>query len=214
MMNESNSEPHDEKTGGLSGDILLTRTPSSTTMRIPILGLLVLAAALAGCADDDSGDGDNGPTTTTQIPGGNETLEPFVKAGTGSSGTSAGAGGTGVSLGGSGGDFAVEENATLIFAEIRWDDPAQDIDLALDTPDGPDQSGQDFFDHTHEGGSPGMPDSPHSLTVTPADATDWAGAWRVAAFGNGPAADVPYTWAVTVFYGETAVPEGYSALPA
>ena len=169
---------------------------------------LLVAATLimgAGCLDD------NTPTDTT-TPGEPVMMEnatmPQVSRGVGNTGVGAGAGGTAANLAGTGGAFTVSENATILLAEIKWADPVQDIDLSLDTPDGPDASGNDFFDYTATGGSPGAPDSPHSLMISAPE----TGEWRLTGFGNGPAAQVDYSWVVTIFYGETAVPDGYTAL--
>jgi hypothetical protein len=104
--------------------------------------------------------------------------------------------------------FAVGSNVTLVYAEIEWEDEAQDIDLALASPSAGMTGNAQNFDHIAEGGSPGSPDSPHSLTVVAPE----AGEWQASAFANGAAAAVEYRVVVTMFHGEASVPAGYSAL--
>jgi hypothetical protein len=104
--------------------------------------------------------------------------------------------------------FAVAANVTLLLAEIRWDDPVQDLDLALASPSAGGAGRVQNFDHAASGGSPGSPDSPHSLEVDVPE----TGEWRASAFGNGAAAAVEYRLALTLFHGESDVPAGYTAL--
>jgi hypothetical protein len=114
----------------------------------------------------------------------------------------------GGSLGGESTAFEVTSNVTLLYAEIAWDDPVQDIDLALASPDAGMTGTAQNFDYVAQGGSPGAPDSPHSLTI----ASPTAGDWQASAFADGAAAMVDYRVAITLFHGETAVPAGYTAL--
>lgn len=105
-------------------------------------------------------------------------------------------------------EFTVASNVTLVYAEIVWEDAVQDINLALASPSAGMTGTAQNFDHIAEAGSPGEPDSPHSLTVvSPAP-----GLWQASAFANGAAAMVEYRIAVSLFHGETVLPAGYSAL--
>jgi hypothetical protein len=104
--------------------------------------------------------------------------------------------------------FSVGSNVTLVFAEIQWEDEVQDIDLALASPSAGMTGEAQNFDYVAQSGSPGMPDSPHSLTVVAPE----AGEWQASAFANGVASMVEYRIVVTLFHGEVAVPAGYSAL--
>jgi hypothetical protein len=104
--------------------------------------------------------------------------------------------------------FDVGGNVTLLLAEIQWEDPVQDLDLALASPSAATTGGVQTFDHVAEGGSPGAPDSPHRLAVEAPETGDW----QATAFGDGASAMVPFTLAITLFHGETSVPDGYSAL--
>lgn len=174
-------------------------------MRVLLTFLMASVIVVSGCVegDDDSGDDD---TSSTDDGAGtnNTTLEPAVFDGSGTATVSTSAGG--LSQGGL--DFTVDPGATLLYAELAWDDPVADLDLALASPASDSQAGEVNWDHSAEGGMPGSPDSPHSLTLeSPQDGT-----WQGGAIANGAAANVAYRIAVTVFYGETSVPEGYTAL--
>jgi hypothetical protein len=116
--------------------------------------------------------------------------------------------GMGGSLGGAAVPFNVTSNVTLLYVEIAWEDPVQDIDLALASPDAGMTGTAQNFDYVQSGGMPGAPDSPHSITI-PSPA---AGDWLASAFADGAAAMVDYRVAITLFHGEDAVPAGYSAL--
>lgn len=173
---------------------------------------LCLSAALAGCSDDNGGDGGT-PTGAPPTDDDNETAQDTTFRLNGTSGVGAGVPmGPSLSSQGDSLDFTVEENATLIFAELAWDDPVVDLDLALRSPNAVDQGNIQTYDHTAQGGGPGQPDSPHSLTLTGADVVP--GDWRGTTFASGASAGVPFRMAVSVFYGETEVPEGFSALNA
>jgi hypothetical protein len=104
--------------------------------------------------------------------------------------------------------FAVAPNVTLLYAEIVWDDEVQDIDLALASPSAGMTGTAQNYDHIVRQGSPGMPDSPHSLALVAPE----PGEWQASAFGNGVAGMVEFRIAITMFHGETTVPDGYSGL--
>jgi hypothetical protein len=105
-------------------------------------------------------------------------------------------------------NFTVGSDVTLVYAEMAWEDPVQDLDLGLASPDAGMTGTAQNFDHVAKGGMPGAPDSPHSLTIVgPAP-----GEWLATAFANGAASMVDYRIAVTLFHGETTVPDGYTAL--
>lgn len=178
-------------------------------MRTLLVLLTLTAAALAGCAGDDSGSDATTPTGTDDNTGGtNVTESPQTFQGDGVITASA----TVITTGGDPLDFTIGADATLLFAEIRWDDPVQDIDLALRSPDAGMTGQSANYDYIKRDGMPGDPDSPHSLTLTPSDLADkaWSGGWQASAFGNGVSANVEYEIAVSVFYGETSVPDGYT----
>jgi hypothetical protein len=113
-----------------------------------------------------------------------------------------------VALGGDSMPFTVEANVTLLYAEIEWKDEVQDIDLALASPSAGMTGTAQNFDYVAQAGSPGMPDSPHSLTIVAPEPGDWL----ASAFANGAATMVEYRIVVTLFHGEAELPGGYSAL--
>lgn len=155
-----------------------------------------LALAFAGCLEA-GGREDMAEDGTRMEP-------PTVVEGTGMITAS----GPVLAVGGETMAFTAGSDVTLVFAEIAWDDEAQDIDLALASPSAGMTGNAQNFDHVASGGAPGSPDSPHSLTITAPE----AGEWQASAFGNGVAGMVEYRIAVTLFHGEAAVPPGYSAL--
>lgn len=160
--------------------------------------LLALAAALlalgAGCISDRPA---SGPAPAAAQP-------PTVLLSEGQVAAS----GPVVAVGGDSYPFSVDPSVTLLLAEIQWEDPVQDIDLALASPSAGTVGGAQNFDHQAKGGSPGMPDSPHRLLVEAPEPGDW----QATAFADGAGAMVTYHLAITLFHGETAVPDGYSAL--
>lgn len=171
-------------------------------MRIALASSLLALLALAGCSDG----GDETPAPAGPVDANGEPLDaaPQVIKGTGTITAS----GPVLSLGDAGIPFGVGANVTLLYAEIVWSDPVQDIDLALASPAAGTTGTAQNFDIIANGGSPGAPDSPHSLTV----ANPAQGEWQASAFANGAAAMLEYDVAITLFHGETAVPPGYTAL--
>lgn len=170
--------------------------------RLAICALAALAVLASGClSDDDLPPSDGGPDGA---PGSTDAQPPTVLRGEGQITAS----GPVVAVGGTPMTFSVAPNATLLLAEIAWDDPVQDINLALASPSAGMTGTAQNFDHVAEGGSPGMPDSPHSLAV----ASPETGDWQASAFANGGGANVEFRIAVTLFHGETTVPEGYTAI--
>ncbi len=166
-----------------------------------ILGLL-----LAGCADEpDDEETDPGTPTT---PGPAQPLPPQVFNGTG---TITIAGGVGVTLtqGAEPISFTVDENATVLYAELTWDSDQFDLDLCLSSPDAGSVAGERNCDTVVEGGTPGAPDKPLAIAL-PAPTS---GAWEATPVPNAVTADTTYHIAVTVFYAGTDVPDGYTALP-
>ena len=172
-----------------------------------VLGtMLLIVASTAGCVSEGEDD-EAGPSTDTSAANNATARLPEVFQSDGSITAS----GPVVGVGGADPSFAVGDGATLIYAQIQWDDATQDIDLALGSPTAQttSQAGETQFDHRAEGGAPGSPDSPHSLTV----ASPEPGDWFPGALASGAAAQVDYHIAITVYYAETEVPEGYTALP-
>ncbi len=169
-------------------------------MRIlAVAALFVLAGCLNAPGSDpiDPNDPDN-PDNPGGVPGNAVT--------TGSGLVVASAGPLAGSQGG--GEVMVDAGARLLFVEWQWDDPVVDLDGALSSPSAGDTQGVANIDHTATGGSPGAPDSPHSLTVQGPE----PGSWAVSMIANGGAANTEYRFAATVFYDTDVVPEGYSAL--
>jgi hypothetical protein len=159
------------------------------TMGLALVALL----ALGGCLDG-GGDGQEIPVT----------VMPTVVEGMGMIVVS----GPVAAVGGDTLLFTVGDNVTLVYAEIEWEDDVQDLDLALASPNAGMTGNAQNFDHVAEGGSPGSPDSPHFLVVV----APQPGEWQASAFASGVAGAVEYRIVVTMFHGEAAVPEGYSAL--
>lgn len=170
-------------------------------MSIRFAAFAVLALALAGCAEGGQEAPWTGPVDENGDP---IEMAPTVIQGTGSITAS----GPVLAVGGEATPFTVTPGVTLLFAEIQWEDPVQDVDLALASPEAGMTGTAQNFDFLASGGSPGMPDSPHSLTIP----NPQAGDWQASAFANGAAAMLEYHVAITLFHGETAVPSGYSAL--
>lgn len=166
-------------------------------MKAMALFALAVALASAGCLEAGGGAGEDGEDDLMADP-------PTVVAGTGMITAS----GPVLAVGGESLAFSVGSNVTLLFAEIAWEDEVQDIDLALASPSAGMTGNAQNFDHVAASGSPGSPDSPHSLTIVAPD----AGEWQASAFANGAATMVEYRIAVTLFHGEASVPAGYTAL--
>src|SRR5688500_6855980 len=113
-------------------------------------GLALALLALGGCLTAGGGDDAGLPPPAA----------PTVIRGTGMVTAS----GPVLALGSGATPFLVAENVTLLHAEIAWDDEVQDIDLALASPGAGRTGNAQTFDRVGAGGSPGAPDSPHSLT--------------------------------------------------
>lgn len=176
--------------------------------------LLVLASlaslALAGCSSEDTEGGDPIPTVTDgPVGGGNGTQgPPRVFYGNGTITFSAGTPVVSFTNGGAGFEFEVLDNATLLFAEMAWEGPS-DLDLYLSSPAaGEDPAGNRVYDHTNTEGDVGSPDIPSTITVKkPGDGT-----WVATPFAKAGTAGTAFDLAITVFYGETEVAAGYTAL--
>ncbi len=166
-------------------------------MRILAVAVLVM---FSGClsadpADNGDGTGTGGPEDTP----GNE-----VAVGSGTVVASAGV----IATSQGGGQITVQPGARLLYVEWVWADPVVDLDGALSSPSAGDTQGVQNIDHTATGGTPGAPDSPHSLAIVAPD----VGVWTISMIANGVAANTGYDFAATVFYDTDAVPDGYSAL--
>ncbi len=177
-----------------------------------LLIVLTVGLLLPGCADDDGGDGPAGGdggdgTGPGDAPG--QALEPQVFNATG---TITVAGGVGVTFnfGGEAMPFRVDENATVLYAELTWDSDEFDLDLCLASPDAGDVGGVRNCDTLVEGGTAGAPDKPLAIAL-PAPT---AGEWEATPVPNAAAVSTTFHLAVTVFYAGSDVPDGYTALPA
>ena len=159
-----------------------------------LLVMVLATLAFAGCSDGGS-NSDDSTATTTPTPTGNG--GPNVTPGEGTMLVSAG----GLTFGQGGLDVDVGDTVTLLYAEIRWADTVQDLNLGVRSP---------TYDYTVEGGGPGSPDSPHSLAVQSPE----EGTWSATAFANPAAVGVTYDLAITLFHGEKQVPDGYTAFAA
>ncbi len=170
-------------------------------LRIVALALVLVTGS--GCLAEES-------PPVVEMPeaeSGNETAAPNIAAvvfqGSGTVAASAGP----VAASNGGGVADVDAGATLLYVEWRWDDPVQDLDGALSSPSAGSTGGVENLDHTAEGGAPGSPDNPHSLTLSSPE----VGQWGVSMIANGAAGQVDYEFRATVFYGATTVPDGYTA---
>jgi hypothetical protein len=171
---------------------------------LAILAALALLT-MAGCSDEKTTTGPEEPEEPQT--GGNNTTQVSEITGT----VSASVGVPGVVSFQSGAaalEFTVGPNATLIHIELEWDSAALDLDLHAKEPG----SDATTWQHSAEGGGPGSPDSPHNLTIAMGEAGTWEGAWTAGIFANGAASNVNYRIVASVFHGETALPEGYTAL--
>ena len=163
--------------------------------------------AVPGCLSDGGGSDDATTDDPTNPPVG---AEPTVIDGSGSVTAGVGSDMAGsFYLGGGGADFSVPQNASLMFVELAWDSPALSFDLCIHAPADGDIQGTPVCGATVDGGGAGTP----ALLVTYTRAAPETGdGWQVSASPDGPSADQAYTLKVTLFFGETAVPDGYSAL--
>lgn len=167
-------------------------------MRIWILAAML---ALSGCLSDNS---DNPDVVDDEVPDttSNETAEFKITKGVGSITAAAGP----LAIGTGGTPFTVQPGATLLYVELRWSDPVQDIDLGVASPSAGTIGGTPNYDNTVTGGAPGAPDSPHSFTLANPEAGDWS----MTAFANIVSAQIDFEMAATVFYGASSVPEGHT----
>lgn len=168
-----------------------------------LLALLLASIAFAGClADDPDPPTDDDPTDDLD---GDGTPDPYKVFGPQDGTMTAGVAvlGNGGQLGATTLDFTVPSGTSLLFVEVRWDDPVQDLDLELQTGA---NIGTTTWDYSNNNGAPGAPDSPHSITVTAPGPGDWV----AGVFSNGPGADLDYELVATAFLGATSVPDGYT----
>lgn len=176
-----------------------------------LLAALLLTAA-AGCLSDDSPSGKAGDGTGTG-PADDATHGPGApKVIDGSGAVTAGAGNDlagSFTLGAGGADFSVPADATLMFIELSWDSPALSFDLCIHAPADGDIQGTPVCGETVDGGGPGTPAGLVTATRAAPEAGD---GWQVTVAPDGPSANVEYQLKVTLFFGETAVPDGYTAL--
>jgi hypothetical protein len=147
-----------------------------------------------------------------QVPGtGNATAQPKPVVYTASGTMTAGVGsnpGVSFSLGAPNASGAVKAGATLVYVEMKWDTPF-DLNLCVHLPaSGSTGPAANCDPAVPSNGLPGMPDSPATFTYKAPPTGDWS----VTPYTNGGAAATNVDIAFTVFYGETAVPAGYTAL--
>jgi hypothetical protein len=164
--------------------------------------------ALPGCLSD-GGDDDGAGTPDPDDPDPPLGAEPKVFDGSGT--IQAGAGTPVISFvnGATGAEFTVPANATLLFVELAWSSAAVALDLCIHAPSDGDTQGVPNCGVVEDGGSPGMP----AGLVTHTRAAPEAGSgWGANPYVDGPAADQDFELKVTLFFGETSVPEDYSAL--
>ncbi len=141
---------------------------------------------------------------------GNATAKPpVVKTASGTITAAVGVnGGASFTLGGASAEGNVEAGARFLLAELSWDGVA-DLDLCVGKPaSGTTGPAANCDGAPGTGGLPGMPDSPIAFVYTNPE----AGAWSVGPYANGPVANTAFTVAFTVFYDETEIPAGYTAL--
>jgi hypothetical protein len=99
------------------------------------------------------------------------------------------------------------QNASLVYIEMAWDSPTMDLDLCVTRPSTPPFA--TFGGCEDPDQNLASVDNPMHVAYP----RPQSGAWSVhPTSGTGAAANVPYRIAVSVFYGPTEVPAGYTAL--
>lgn len=171
------------------------------------LAALAAFALLAGCSQAPP-PADSEPTVTDDV-GVAMASEPKVLDGSGTITAGVGTPALSFQSGGVGAEFTVTGNVTLVYVEMAWESPAIALDLCIHAPSDGDQAGVPTCGVVEDGGMPGLP----ANLVTHTRAAPEAGAgWTASPFIDGAAANQDFQLKVTLFYGETAVPDGYTAL--
>ena len=179
-------------------------------MRKPLALLAALLAALSGCMSG-AGDDDQSaiPSDTTDADG-DGVADPKVVDGSGTIMAGAGTPVLSFNNGGGSADFAVSANVTLLYAELSWSSPIVALDLCVHAPsDGANEAGVPICGEVVDGGGPGTPTGLVTYTLASPEVGD---GWTINPYLDGPAAQQDFQLKVTLFYGETEVPAGYTAL--
>lgn len=177
-------------------------------MRSVLALAFTLVLALSGCLSGSNDGGANGDLPGPDLDGDGK-ADPIVHDGSGS--VQAGGGTPVISFtnGAGGAEFTVPDNATLLFIELAWDSPAVALDLCIHAPADGDTQGVPNCGTVADGGGPGTPTNLVQATVSSPAA---GSGWTATVYPDGPAANQAYQLKVTIFLGEGAVPEGYTAL--
>ena len=174
-----------------------------------LLAAAIAALLLSGCTSSPGDDPAQLPSETVDADGDGR-ADPQVIDGSGTIEAGAGTPVVSFNTGGSAAEFTVSDNVTLLFAELAWSSPIVALDLCVHAPsDGVNEAGVPVCGVVQDGGGPGTP----SGLVTYELAAPEAGAgWSLSPYLDGPAAQQDYQLKVTLFYGESSVPAGYTAL--
>lgn len=174
---------------------------------LPILaGLLLL---LPGCVSSSDDDPTPIPSDATDADGDGQ-ADPKVVDGSGTIQAGAGTPVVSTSSGGGSADFSVSANVTLLYAELEWSSPVVALDLCVHAPsDGANEAGVPICGEVVDGGGPGTPAGRIAYVRAAPESGD---GWTINPYLDGPAAQQDYVLKVTLFYGESEVPAGYSAL--
>lgn len=168
--------------------------------------LLALPGCMSDGGEEDGGDVPTDPSDPNPPAG----ASPVVHDGSGSVTAGVGNDQAGSFYFGAGGAaFNVPVNATLMFIELAWDSPALSFDLCVHAPADGDIQGTPICGASVDGGGPGTPTGLVTYTLQAPAPGD---GWTATASPDGPSANQAYQLKVTLFFGETSVPAGYSAL--
>ena len=179
-------------------------------MREPLALLAALLLALSGCMSSSTDDGQSALPSDATDADGDGAADPKVVDGSGTIQAGAGTPVLSFNNGGGSADFAVTGNVTLLHAELAWSSPIVALDLCVHAPsDGANEAGVPICGVVQDGGGPGTPSGLVTYTLA---APEVGEGWSISPYLDGPAAQQDFELKVTLFYGETAVPAGYSAL--
>ncbi len=175
----------------------------------PLLALLAgLLLLLPGCVSSDDDGATPIPDDAVDADGDGK-ADPRVIDGSGTIAAGAGTPVVSTSNGGGSADFAVSANVTLLYAEMTWSSPIVALDLCIHAPSDGQTQGVDNCGAVADGGGPGTPSGHVEYELANPEAGE---GWSINPYLDGPAAQQEYQLKVTLFYGETSVPAGYTAL--
>lgn len=106
----------------------------------------------------------------------------------------------------------VPANATAVLFELRWEDPANDIDLLIYGPGSDTSPTAVVPSRNHFRDCSAGSEAYHAILVRPEDADPFEGTWEWALGAKGVIQDpIPFEIAVTVFHEGSEPPEGFTA---